>query len=122
MHLAEVSRKKVRRSNNRLLGTGFRSAPASPRARRRPLPTEEPVSTLARAVFDIFLSSTSVDLQDYRAKVSEMVARMRQSAIRMETFDALPTKPLDSSVKWVRRMGTLVNDWCLVSGHQGGGL
>jgi len=43
---------------------------------------------MPRAVFDIFLSSTSKDLEACRAKVGEMIARMRQTTIRMETFGA----------------------------------
>lgn len=48
---------------------------------------------MPRTTFDIFLSSTSADLQEYRTKVTEMIDRIRQTTIRMETFGAKPTKP-----------------------------
>jgi Domain of unknown function (DUF4062) len=48
---------------------------------------------MPREVFDIFLSSTSVDLEPYRAKVNNMIARLRQTTVRMETFGARPKKP-----------------------------
>ncbi len=44
--------------------------------------------------FRIFLSSTSTDLKEYRQKVAGAVDRLRQQAVRMETFGADPRTPL----------------------------
>lgn len=71
---------------------------------------------MPRAVFDIFLSSTSADLQACRAKVSEMVARMRQTTIRMETFGAKPNKPLATCREEVQKCDALV----VIVGHRYG--
>lgn len=71
---------------------------------------------MPRAVFDIFLSSTSADLQPYRAKVSEMIERMRQTTIRMETFGAKPTKPLRTCQEEVEKCDALI----VIVGHRYG--
>jgi Subtilase family/Domain of unknown function (DUF4062) len=71
---------------------------------------------MPRAVFDIFLSSTSADLQAYRAKVSEMIARMRQTTIRMETFGAKPMKPLRTCQDEVQKCDALI----VIVGHRYG--
>jgi hypothetical protein len=41
---------------------------------------------MPKDVFHIFLSSTSTNLQECRAIVRDMVDRMHQTTIRMETF------------------------------------
>jgi hypothetical protein len=45
-------------------------------------------------VLDIFLSSTSEDMGDYRRTVADVLSRLGQFVVRMETFGAKPTKPL----------------------------
>jgi hypothetical protein len=71
---------------------------------------------MPRSVFDIFLSSTSVDLKPAREKVSEMVGRMRQTTIKMETFGAQPNKPLDTCRAEVQRCDALI----VIAGHRYG--
>jgi len=71
---------------------------------------------MPRKIFDIFLSSTSADLQDCRTKVSEMIARMRQTTIRMETFGAKPTKPLATCRDEVQKCDALI----VIVGHRYG--
>jgi hypothetical protein len=71
---------------------------------------------MPRAIFDIFLSSTSADLLACRTKVSEMIARMRQTTIRMETFGAKPAKPLATCRDEVQRCDALI----VIVGHRYG--
>jgi Subtilase family/Domain of unknown function (DUF4062) len=71
---------------------------------------------MPREVFDIFLSSTSVDLEQYRAKVSDMIARLRQTTIRMENFGAKPNKPLATCHDEVLRCDALI----VIVGHRYG--
>lgn len=71
---------------------------------------------MPREIFDIFLSSTSADLHACRAKVSEMIARMRQTSIRMETFGAKPTKPLATCRDEVQKCDALI----VIVGHRYG--
>ena len=49
---------------------------------------------MAKYVLDIFLSSTSEDLREYRDTVTEVLGRLGQFTVRMESFGAKPTKPL----------------------------
>jgi hypothetical protein len=71
---------------------------------------------MPRVVSDIFLSSTSADLQACRAKVTEMIDRMRQTTIRMETFGARPTKPLTACRDDVQKCDALI----VIVGHRYG--
>lgn len=71
---------------------------------------------MPRAVFDIFLSSTSKDLKPYRDKVAEMVERMRQTTIRMERFGAKPSKPLATCKEEVLACDALI----VILGHRYG--
>jgi hypothetical protein len=71
---------------------------------------------MPRVVSDIFLSSTSADLQACRAKVGEMIARMRQTTIRMETFGAKPTKPFSACRDEVQKCDALI----VIVGHRYG--
>lgn len=71
---------------------------------------------MARSVFEIFLSSTSKDLQAHRDKVREMIDRMRQTTIRMETFGAKPDKPFDTCRKEVQECDALI----VIVGHRYG--
>jgi hypothetical protein len=71
---------------------------------------------MPRSTFDIFLSSTSADLRTYRAKVTEMIGRMRQMVIRMESFGARPTRPLATCKAEVESCDALI----VVVGHRYG--
>jgi hypothetical protein len=71
---------------------------------------------MARQVFDIFLSSTSKDLVAHRAKVAEMVDRLRQTSIRMETFGAKPSRPLKVCRDEVQKCDALI----AIVGHRYG--
>src|SRR5262245_10258806 len=71
---------------------------------------------MARNVLDIFLSSTSEDLRDYRKTVADTLSRLGQFAVRMETFGAKPNKPLDACRADVARSDALI----VVVGHRFG--
>jgi hypothetical protein len=73
---------------------------------------------MPRTVMDIFLSSTSKDLVAYRAKVREMVDRMRQVSIAMETFGADPRLPFEKCRQMVQKSDALI----VVVGHRYGWL
>ena len=71
---------------------------------------------MARHVLDIFLSSTSEDLKDYRRIVGDTLARLGQFAVRMETFGAKPNKPLPQCRQEVARSDALI----VIVGHRYG--
>ena len=71
---------------------------------------------MPRHVLDIFLSSTSEDLRVYRQTVSDVLSRLGQFAVRMETFGAKPNKPLDACREEVARSDALI----VVVGHRYG--
>src|SRR4051812_733796 len=71
---------------------------------------------MARAALGIFLSSTSRDLEPHRAKVREMVVRLKQATICMETFGARATKPLQTCREEVQHADALV----VIVGHRYG--
>jgi len=71
---------------------------------------------MPRSVFDIFLSSTSEDFRDCREKVREMIERMRQTTIRMETFGAKPATPLVTCREEVEKCDALI----VIVGHRYG--
>jgi hypothetical protein len=73
---------------------------------------------MPRSVMDIFLSSTSKDLAAYRAKVREMIDRMRQVSVAMETFGANPRLPFDTCRQMVQKSDALI----VVVGHRYGWL
>lgn len=47
-----------------------------------------------RSSFQIFLSSTSSDLERHRLRVAEAIGRLEQRTVRMESFGARPGTPL----------------------------
>lgn len=51
-------------------------------------------TAVSRSLFDILLSATSKDLKPHRDAVRDVVSRLRQSAVCMETFGARPDRPL----------------------------
>lgn len=65
---------------------------------------------------DIFLSSTSKDLGDCRAKVRDIIDRMRQVSVAMETFGAQPDTPLRTCRQKVEASDALI----VVVGHRYG--
>jgi hypothetical protein len=71
---------------------------------------------MARYVLDIFLSSTSADLREYRDTVAEALGRMGQFTVRMESFGAKPTKPLAACRQEVERCDALI----VLVGHRYG--
>jgi hypothetical protein len=71
---------------------------------------------MPREIFDIFLSSTSADLHACRAKVREMIDRLRQTSIRMETFGAKPTQPFATCRDEVQKCDALI----VIVGHRYG--
>jgi hypothetical protein len=71
---------------------------------------------MPRTVFSLFLSSTSEDLAPCRAKVREMIERMRQTTIAMETFGAKPKKPLQTCREEVQKCDALI----VIVGHRYG--
>ena len=64
----------------------------------------------------VFLSSTSVDLKPHRTKVREIVERLGQASVCMETFGAQPTGPLETCKQEVQRADALV----VIVGHRYG--
>src|SRR4051794_8063577 len=71
---------------------------------------------MPRTVFSLFVSSTSKDLAPCRDKVREMIARMRQTSIAMETFGAKPIRPLQTCRKEVEDCDALI----VIVGHRYG--
>ncbi len=64
---------------------------------------------MARRVLDIFLSSTSEDLGEYRRAVIDALSRLGLvAAVRMETFGARPNAPLDVCREEVTRCDALI--------------
>lgn len=59
-------------------------------------------------VLRVFLSSTAVDLVEYREKVAHAIARLGDQPIHMETFTASPNSPVETSRSLVRTADTLV--------------
>ncbi|MEZ5291792.1 MAG: S8 family serine peptidase [Vicinamibacterales bacterium] len=71
---------------------------------------------MGRYVLDLFLSSTSEDLRVHRDTVAEALGRMLQSTVRMESFGAKPSKPLDTCRQEVERCDALI----VLVGHRYG--
>src|SRR5262245_52107729 len=71
---------------------------------------------MPRMVFNIFLSSTFNDLERHRAKVSDMIRRLDQTAVSMETFGARPSAPIETCRRKVLESDALV----VIAGHRCG--
>ena len=71
---------------------------------------------MARQVLDIFLSSTSVDLDEHRRTVKEVLTEMGQFTVAMESFGANPNKPFDKCRDEVLRCDALI----VLVGHRYG--
>ncbi len=64
----------------------------------------------------IFLSSTSEDLTEHRARITEAIERLGQTTTRMETFGARPGAPLDEC----RRLAAEADVLVVCVGHRYG--
>lgn len=71
---------------------------------------------MKKTVFEIFLSSTYKDLGPHRGKVHDMVERLGEASIGMETFGAKPERPLTTCMLEVGRADALV----VIVGHRYG--
>jgi hypothetical protein len=69
-----------------------------------------------RPVLRIFISSTAVDLRDYREKVRDAVLRLEDLPIGMETFSALGGEPAPECMRKAAEADAVV---CLVAHRYG---
>lgn len=60
------------------------------------------------SIYRIFLSSTAIDMQDHRTKVSDAILRLENMPVQMETFGARPNEPVEVCQKKVRECDALV--------------
>lgn len=67
-------------------------------------------------VLRIFISSTAVDLRDYRDKVRDVVLRLEGLPIAMETFSALSGQPVDECRKMAAEADAVI---CIVAHRYG---
>lgn len=56
----------------------------------------------------VFLSSTAIDLQDHRQKVTEAILRLNNQPVKMEVFGARPNAPVEECKKEVANSDILV--------------
>lgn len=66
--------------------------------------------------YRIFLSSTAIDMEEHRKKVSDAIMRMGDLPVQMETFGALPSEPVEVCQNKVRECDALV----VMSAHRYG--
>ncbi|MGB8657021.1 MAG: DUF4062 domain-containing protein [Candidatus Zixiibacteriota bacterium] len=59
-------------------------------------------------IYRIFLSSTAIDMQDHRNKVSDAILCLGDLPVQMETFGAMPSEPVTVCQKKVRECDALV--------------
>jgi hypothetical protein len=69
-----------------------------------------------RPVLRIFISSTAVDLLDYRGKVRDAVLRLEDLPIAMETFSALSGQPPGECMRMAAQADAMV---CIVAHRYG---
>ena len=69
-----------------------------------------------RPVLRIFISSTAVDLTDYRNKVRDAVLRMEDLPIAMETFSALSGQPVGECLRMAAEADAVI---CIVAHRYG---
>lgn len=60
------------------------------------------------SIYQIFLSSTAIDMEEHRKKVSDAILRMGDLPVQMETFGALPNEPVDVCQSKVRESDALI--------------
>ena len=56
----------------------------------------------------LFLSSTSIDLAEYRERVTAAISRLQQQSVGMETVGAEPRTPLETCLRRVKQADALV--------------
>jgi hypothetical protein len=59
-------------------------------------------------VYRIFLSSTAIDMEDHRQKVSDAIISLGNLPVAMETFGAIPNEPVEVCQNKVRECDALV--------------
>ena len=69
-----------------------------------------------RPVLRIFISSTAIDLTDYRDKVRDAVLALNNLPIAMETFSALPGQPTEECMRLAREADAVI---CIVAHRYG---
>jgi Domain of unknown function (DUF4062) len=69
-----------------------------------------------RPVLRIFISSTAVDLLDYREKVRDAVLRLQELPIAMETFSARTGQPVNECTRMAAEADALI---CIVAHRYG---
>jgi hypothetical protein len=69
-----------------------------------------------RPVLRIFISSTAIDLTDYRDKVRDAVLALNNLPIAMETFSALPSQPTEECMRLAREADAVI---CIVAHRYG---
>src|SRR5438874_6224645 len=72
--------------------------------------------TTSRPVYRIFISSTAVDLREYRDKVRDAVLRLEDLPIAMETFSALGGEPAAECMRMAADADAVV---CIVAHRYG---
>ena len=71
---------------------------------------------LTRPVLRIFISSTAVDLRDYRDKVRDAVLRLENVPIGMETFSAQSGQPVSECMRMAAEADAVI---CVVAHRYG---
>ncbi len=74
------------------------------------------VKAATRPVLRIFISSTAVDLRDYREKVRDAVLRLEELPIAMETFSAQSGQPASECMKLAAEADAVI---CIVAHRYG---
>ena len=59
-------------------------------------------------IYRIFLSSTAIDMEAHRQKVSDAIMRMGDLPVAMETFGARPNEPVEVCQNKVRECDALI--------------
>jgi hypothetical protein len=80
------------------------------------LPRDKLIRVDTRPVLRIFISSTAVDLIDFRAHVRDAVLRLENMPIQMETFSALPGAPVAECTRMAAEADAVI---CIVAHRYG---
>lgn len=62
----------------------------------------------AQPVLKIFLSSTAIDMQEYRKEVSDTIVSLESLPVRMESFSAVPDSPVKVCIEKVKQSKALI--------------
>jgi hypothetical protein len=71
---------------------------------------------MTRPVLRIFISSTAIDLRDYRDKVRDAVLRLKNLPIAMETFSAQSGDPVTECMRMAAEADAVI---CIVAHRYG---